>query len=361
MQQIILILLLAAAIGTLALGYFLYKRLAEMQKPKEGEQNLFLMLQNQINDLSRGMDQRMTETHRSMAQTQESVHQTMRAQFGESAKIIAAVSEKLARVEESNRQVVSFTDQIKNLEKVLTNAKTRGGFGEASLELILGNILPPGSYKLQYQFQNGEAVDAVIVLKDRLLPIDAKFSLDNYRRIVDEDDPARKGELEREFKNDLKRRIDETAKYIRPEEGTLDFAFMFIPAEGIYYDLLVNEVGAVKVNTRNLIDYAFKDKRVVIVSPTTFAAYLQTVLQGLRAMQIEESAKEIQKQVEQLGRHLASYEEYMKKMGNALGTTVNMYNQSYKEFAKIDKDVVKIAGGERRVEPALIEGVGSRE
>jgi len=239
---------------------------------------------------------------------------------------------------------------LKNLEKVLTNAKTRGNLGEASLELILSNILPPQSYEMQYHFKNGEAVDAVVKIKDKVLPVDAKFSLENYRRIISEDDSQKKEALEKEFKNDLKKRIDETSKYIRPSEKTLDFAFMFIPAEGIYYDLLINEVGAVKVNTRSLIDYAFNEKKVIIVSPTTFAAYLQTVLQGLRALQIEESAKEIRANVEKLQKHLLVYADYHKKIGNQLGTVVNTYNFSNKEFNKIDKDILKISGKEGNLE-----------
>jgi len=227
--------------------------------------------------------------------------------------------------------------------------------GEASLELILSNILPATAYKLQYQFDGGETVDAVIMTKEGMIPVDAKFSLDNYNRVINENDENRKTELEKEFVNDLKKRIDETAKYIKPKENTLPFAFMFIPAEGIYYDLLVNEVGAVKVNTRSLIDYAYKDKNVIIVSPTTFAAYLQSVLYGFRAFKIEESAKQIGKHVEGLSRHLKSYDDYFKKVGNSLGTTVNHYNSASKELGKIDKDVLKITGDSADIDTLLIE------
>jgi DNA recombination protein RmuC len=265
-------------------------------------------------------------------------------QFMETSRLSKEVSEKLLKLEETNKQVVSFTDQLQNLEKVLTNSKNRGSLGEASLEMILANILPPQSYKMQYRFKNGEAVDAIVKIKDKLLPVDAKFSLENYRRIINETNEEKKKNLEKEFKNDLKKRIDETAKYIRPNEDTLEFAFMFIPAEGIYYDLLINEVGAVKVNTRSLIDYAFNERKVIIVSPTTFAAYLQTVLQGLRALQIEESAKEIRANVAKLQKHIAAYAEYHQKLGNHLGTTINAYNFSNKEFKKIDKDILKISG-----------------
>ncbi len=199
-------------------------------------------------------------------------------------------------------------------------------------------------------------MDAVILTKEGMIPVDAKFSLDNYNRIINENNEDKKEELEKEFKNDLKKRIDETAKYIRPKEGTLPFAFMFIPAEGIYYDLLVNEVGSVKVNTRSLIDYAYKEKSVIIVSPTTFAAYLQSVLYGFRAFKIEESAREIRKRVDDLSSHLRKYDDYMKKLGNHLGTSVNAYNSAYKELGKVDKDILKITEKSTKIEPTMIEG-----
>jgi DNA recombination protein RmuC len=189
-----------------------------------------------------------------------------------------------------------------------------------------------------------------------MIPVDAKFSLDNYNRIINENDESKKVDLEKEFKNDLKKRIDETAKYIRPKEGTLPFAFMFIPAEGIYYDLLVNEVGSVKVNTRSLIDYAYKEKNVIIVSPTTFAAYLQSVLYGFRAFKIEESAREIRKRVDDLSGHLKKYDDYMKKLGNHLGTSVNAYNSAYKELGRVDKDILKITEKSTKIEPVMIDG-----
>ncbi len=208
---------------------------------------------------------------------------------------------------------------------------------------------------MQYKFTDGDIVDAVVFVKDKIIPVDSKFSLENYNRAVEEKDPVRKEEYESTFKRDLKNRIDETSKYIKPKENTMDFAFMFIPAEGIYYDLLINKVGAIKINTHDLIDYAFKEKHVIIVSPTSFLAYLQTVMQGLRALQIEESAKEIRKRVEELSKHIGVYDEYMKKLGSSMSTTVNAYNTAYKEFNKIDKDVMKITGGEKQVEVLSIE------
>ncbi len=309
------------------------------------DQNLFLMLQNQINEITKTLDQRLGESQRAM-----------QSQFGQTAQIVRDVTERLTKLDETNKQVVGFADQLKNLEDVLKNPKQRGILGEYYLESLLKNVFPPGMYKMQYSFKDGMIVDAVIFLKDKLVPIDSKFSLENYNRVREETDPTEREKLERVFKQDLKNRIDETAKYVRPEEGTLDFAFMFIPAEGIYYDLLVNQVGAVKTNTRDLIDYAFVEKRVHIVSPTTFLAHLKMVLQGLRMLQIEDSAKEIRKRGEQLVKDLANYEIYMKKLGQHLGTSVSMYNTAYKELGKVDKDVLRITGERVGVEPTLLDG-----
>lgn len=347
---ILLVVLLAAVFG---LFLFLNKKLTNASDKKDDQ--AFLMLQERIKELNQTMDLRLSESAKVIdGKLAESARQ-MQNQFGQSINIIRGVTEKVVQLQETNKQVLGFSEQLKNLEKVLTSQKQRGNLGEAGLQLVLENILPPTAFKLQYAFDDGDIVDAAIFTKDGIIPVDAKFSLDNYNRLIKEDDPERRKNLERDFKNDLKKRIDETSKYIKPAKGTLDFAFMFIPAEGIYYDLLVNEVGAVKVDTAGLIDYAFKQKRVIIVSPTTFAAYLQTVLQGLRALKIEEQTKEIIKRVEMLQRHIIVYDDYMKKLGNNLGTTVNSYVTASKEFKKIDKDVVKITGTETNIEAIEID------
>ena len=338
---IILVVILIAAIS--ALFVFFNKRFNELGASKKDDQ-AFLMLQERLREINQTMDNKMSESARQI-----------QLQFGQSINVIRGVTEKVTQLQETNKQVMGFSEQLKNLEKVLTSQKQRGNLGEAGLHLVLENILPPTAYKIQYKFDDGKIVDAAIFTKDGIIPVDAKFSLDNYNRIINEENEERKQILEKEFSNDLKKRIDETSEYIKPSQGTLDFAFMFIPAEAIYYDLLVNEVGAVKVNTRNLIDYAFKEKKVIIVSPTTFAAYLQTVLQGLRALKIEEQTKEIIKNVEKLQRHIIAYDDYLKKLGNNLNTTVNSYTAAAKEFKKIDKDVVKITGQETDIEVLEID------
>lgn len=315
------------------------------KKPEEKKDDQsMLMLQNQIAEINKTLDNKLGDSNKLLV-----------SQLSESAKIVRDVTEKLTKLDETNKQVIGFADQLKSLQDILKNPKQRGILGEYYLETVLKNVLPPAAYQLQYPFKNGEIVDAVIFVKDKIIPIDSKFSLENYNRIINESDPLERERLEKLFKTDLKNRIDETSKYIRPDENTMDFAFMFIPSEAIYYDLLINKVGAVKVNTQDLIEYAFRDKKVMIVSATSFFAYLQTVLQGLRALRIEESAKEIRKRVEDLGKHITSYDAYLSKLGNNLSTTVNTYNTAYNEFKKIDKDVIRIAGGEATVEPLVLD------
>lgn len=290
-----------------------------------------------------------------LGQTQANVQQSISTQLSESNKIVRDVTERLTRLDETNKQVIGFADQLQKLQDILKNPKQRGVLGEYFLDQLLKQAFQPNQYQLQYKFKDGTIVDAALFFGDKIIPIDAKFSLENYNRIAEETDATERERLEQLFKQDLKNRIDETAKYVRPEERTTEFAFMFIPAEGIYYDLLVNKVGSVKVNTRDLLDYAAREKRVHIVSPTTFYVTLQSLAVGMNAYKIQESTKQIVQNVGVLGNHLRAYEEYFRRVGGNLATTVNSYNLASKELLKIDKDVVKIAGGEVKIEPTLLE------
>lgn len=331
MNNELLIIVGIVVVGFAFVIVFLNKKLTDLkEKPN---QDSLLMIQQQLSQVTDQLSKGLSESNKSIQE-----------QGRLSADIIKNVTEKLTKLEDTNRQVVNVADQLQGLENVLKNPKQRGILGEYYLETLLKNLFTPSQYKMQYRFKNGDIADAVIFIGDKVIPIDSKFSLENYNKILEEKDGGKREQLEKVFKTDLKNRIDETSKYIKPKEGTYDFAFMFIPSEGIYYDLLVNQVGAIKVNTRDLIEYAFKEKKVIIVSPTSFAAYLQTVLQGLRALKVEESIKEIVDNINKLGTHLGSYESYYNKVGTSLTTTVNMYNSATKEFGKIDKDITKITG-----------------
>jgi len=357
-------LIFVGVLVLIALFTYIVILLRKNQEPKKDDGAMNMLL-SQINELSRTVDAKIGETSKmvqnSMQNQLSESQRLMRDINNQVTKHLIGVTKEITQANESSKQVVKIAEQLHSLEKVLKNQKQRGNLGEAGLELILSNMLPPDAYELQYQFVSNEKADAIIKTKDGFIAVDAKFSLDNYNRLINEDDPAKKELLQKEFSNDLKKRIDETAKYIKPEEGTLPFAFMFIPAEGIYYDLIVNEVGSTKVNTRSLIDYAYNDKKVIIVSPTTFSAYLQSVLYGFKAYKIEESAKQIGKQVGELKRHLDRYEELHDKLGTSLGTVVNHYNNSTKEFKKIDRDVYKITGTQIGVETNLIEKPAENE
>ncbi|MEX2013538.1 MAG: DNA recombination protein RmuC [Parcubacteria group bacterium] len=320
----ILVMLLVLVILNVALVFILMRK-----KPEEKEENKsegLILLQNQMKDLNKSVNDNIKE-----------------------------IIEKVTRVDETGKQMVSFADQLQSLQDILKNPKQRGVLGEYYLETLLKNVLPPGSYQMQYAFPDGSIVDAAVFVKDKIIPIDSKFSLENYNRIVEEKNPAEKERLEKLFVADLKMRITETAKYIQPGQGTMDFAFMFIPHEAIYYDLIINKIGALKEDSETLIQRAASKHHVLIVSPTSFLAYLQTVLQGLNALHIEEKAVEIIKRVEELGRHLKSYEEYYAKLGNALSTTINHYNSGYKELGKVDKDVLRITGTGAGLEPLTLE------
>lgn len=339
----ILIVLLVIAIILMALSFF------RNRKPeKTADDTGFKLILEQLNEINRTVDSKISESSRNM---RESMH----VQLSESSKLIREVTSGLVKLEEGNKQILSFADQLQNLQDILKNPKQRGILGEYYLETLLKNVLAPGQFQMQYPFKNGEIVDAAVFVKDKVIPIDSKFSLENYNRLSEEKNPAEKEKIEKIFVNDLKNRIVETSKYIRPEEGTMDFAFMFIPHEAIYYDLLINKIGAITEETDNLIQRAASKYKVIIVSPTSFLAYLQTVLQGLKAMQIEETAKDIIKGVNDLGNHLKKYEEYHNKLGVSLGTVVNHYNTSMKELKKVDKDVLKLTGSSPGIETTLID------
>lgn len=359
MTAILIILLVIITLLLIYVGFF-----KKPPEQKADDTGLKLILQ-QLNEVSRTVDDRMHKMSEvvdtKMNRSSDIVQKSLENQFSESQKLIREITRELTEVKETGKQVMGFADQLQSLQDILKNPKQRGVLGEYYLETLLKNVLPPNSFQMQYSFLNGEIVDAVVFIKDKVICIDSKFSLENYNKMVEMQDPVEKDKLEKLFVNDLKNRISETSKYIRPNENTMDFAFMFIPHEAIYYDLLTNKVGALREESENLIQRAASKYKVIIVSPTSFLAYLQTVLQGLKAMQIEETAKDIIKRVDELGKHLKVYEDYHGKLGNSLSTTINHFNASNKELRKIDKDVMRITGESIGIDSLLIEKPESEE
>ncbi|MFA4930713.1 MAG: DNA recombination protein RmuC [Patescibacteria group bacterium] len=369
MIQYLIIFLLLILIGVVI--YLAYKSSHPPIKDNQNDQTT-IMLQNQIAQLTKELSSRLHETNQRLDQSNHTINkqlqesnkiiqqsfaisnETINKVSQSASKNIQAVTEKLTKLDQTNKQVVGFADQLHSLENILKNPKQRGILGEYFLENMLSNVLPPTQYQMQYKFNNGDTVDAVIFVKDKIIPIDAKFSLEKYNLIMTQNDKVQREKLEREFKMDIKERIDETAKYIRPQDNTTEFSFMFIPAEGVFYNLLIYQIGETKVHSKDLIEYAFT-KKVIIVSPTSFFAYLQTVMQALKSLQVEESVKEIIINVNNLDRHLQVYDKFFRGVGKYLQTTVNKYNDSYKEFKKIDKDIAKITDKESKLKPLEID------
>ncbi len=349
-------------IPSLVFAFISYQKLKKLENSGQNEMilNMVNSLKQDISDSSHKnrmeLHQKLDSISGSLSKSQQESSQTMQNQFRQSAAIIREVTERLTKIDDTNKQVLDFSKQMQSLENILKNPKQRGVLGEYFLETLLGNVLQPAQYKMQYKFKNGEIVDAAIFFRDKIIPVDAKFSLEKYNRLMEETDSVVRAQIEKEFKSDVKMRIDETSKYIRSGENTTDFAFMFIPAEGVYYNLLIYNVGTINVSTQDLVEYAF-GKHVIIVSPTSFYAYLETVLQGLKQQKVEENVKIIIKKIKDLNKHLLNYEEFMDKVGRNLGTTVNSFNIANKEFKKIDKDIYRITEGEAggEYDPLLID------
>lgn len=362
METVLIIIIIALA----AVIIFQSIRINKNLNSKNQDQGINLLkmdvieLNKSLNRMRENLDLNLNNFNEKVSEKIErnnvQLQNSMTKQISESAKIVEEVSKRLTKLDETNNRVVDVADELKTLQNALQNPKQRGVLGEFYLAQVLENVLPPNAFQIQYKFKNGEIVDAAIFLdQHKILPVDSKFSLENYNRMIESEGEKRKI-LAKKVRDDLKMRIDETSKYIRPDENTMDFAFMFIPSESLYYDMLINKVGS-QGSERDLIEYAFRDKRVIVVSPTSFMAYLQTVLQGLKSLKIEEQSKEIQKRVSQLGTHISKYEDLMQRLGKSLGTTVNHFNNAHKELGKIDKDVVKIAGEDSKsgVEPQLLD------
>lgn len=350
-MDILFILVIAGVIGVgfIVTIVVLSSRLRELKQSSAVD-----LLKSDVTELSRSIAGLQETMGDKLERNAAAMQTSMQKQLGESAKLVADVTQRLTKLDETNRRVVDVADELKTLQNVLQNPKQRGVLGEFYLKQILENMLPPGTFELQYKLGEGMIVDAIIHLDDKILPVDSKFSLENYNRLI-EAKPEDRPELEKAFKDDLKKRIDETAKYINARKGTLGQALMFIPSEAIYYDLLANKVGSAGVNGRDLMQYAAVDKRVTIVGPSTLSAMLQIISQGLSSLEIQKDTEVIRKNVEQLGKHLKGYDAYMQKLGTSLGAAVGHYNNAHKQLARVDKDVVKIAGGNEAIDPLLLD------
>ena len=350
-MELIIIIVLSIIIATLLFIVFKNKNSSQPDVLIQLTNNLSNQIQNirkEINDNSEKsrleIESKLKIINKEISDFQISSNSSMQKQFADSNKVIKDVTNELAKIKGTNEQVLSFANQMKSLEKILGNQKQRGIFGEIQLENLLSNVLPPEIFQMQYTFNSGDIVDAIIKVNENIIPIDAKFSLDNYNRMIESSDENEIKILEKKFKEDIKSRIDETSKYIKPQEKTLDYAFMFIPADGLYQDLLNSRVGSLKINSNELVSYAYL-KKVMIVSPMSLFPMLQITMKALNNLKFEKEIDSVIKNVRNLSNHLASYQLYHDKLGNTLKTVVNHYNKSSDEFGKIDKDISRISNG----------------
>ena len=350
---VVLLLLVLVAITVLIL-----------RKGNDGSQDLIVQLNGnlsqQIQDIRKEVsktaednrkeiEEKLMTINKEINEFHKSSKTDMQRQFSDSKRVITQVTQELEKIKGTNEQVLNFANQMKTLEKILSNQKQRGILGEIQLENLLSNVLPPELFSMQYSFTSGDMVDAIVKVGDYIIPIDAKFSLDNYNKMIESSDKSEIELLEKKFKEDIKSRIDETSKYIKPSEKTTDYAYMFIPADGLYQDLLNSRVGTLQINSKDLVSYAYS-KKVMIVSPMSLFPMLQITVKALHNLKVERSIADIQNNLEKLSNHLKAYKTYHEKLGNTIGTVVNHYNRSTQEFKKIDKDIVKISNGNTSID-----------
>lgn len=246
------------------------------------------------------------------------------------------LTEKITQVEDTNREVLNFASSLKSIENILINQKSRGVFGEGVLASILKSFLPGSMYSLQHTFEDSDIVDAVIKLHEYVIPIDAKFPLDSYNKYIDETQSSEAKKYQKKFFSDTKKRILETSKYIKPQYNTTDFSIMFIPAEGVYHEIM-----SLNIEEESIIEFALKHN-VIMVSPMSFFAYLQTIIRGLQLMKIEKNIGNIIKNLELSNKYVKEFQENMHKLGRNLSMAMVQYDKLTVDVNKISSNINKI-------------------
>jgi DNA recombination protein RmuC len=271
----------------------------------------------------------------------------MGQRLDEASRAVTEVHGQLGALGESTRRMEQVGREIAGLEQILRAPKIRGGLGETLLERLLAEILPAEAYRLQHTFRSGDKVDAAVVLADRLVPVDSKFPLENFRRMLEETDEDRRRQSRRAFLKDVRGRVDEIAKkYIVPDEKTFDFALMYIPAENVYYEVILRD----EAGDESLLGYALS-RRVVPVSPNSLYAYLQVILLGLRGLRIEQNAREILGVLGRLQGDAARLREHFDTLGRHITNAKNKYDETTTSLARLEGQIEDVAG--RGDQPAL--------
>lgn len=336
-------IILIAVISIVAVGFFLlYQRLSALSKPNDD--SALKMLNENFNARMKEIGQKFSEQTQQMnfrLKENQEILQKSNKHIGErldtAAKVVSGVTEKLGKMEEASKRIYDIGKDIASLQDILKAPKLRGGLGEFFLQDLLAQYFPQDSFSMPYTFRNGEKVDAALHLADnRIVPIDSKFPLENFRKMIEAKDEKEKKIHQKSFVSDVKKRIDEIAKYILPDEGTMDFALLYIPAENVYYEVIVKDD-----EQEGLLSYAFK-KRVIPVSPNNFFIYLQTILLGLRGLQIGESAKEIQQALVRLKGDFGRFGEDFAVLGSHITNAGHKYEESQRRLEKVGQKLENI-------------------
>jgi DNA recombination protein RmuC len=308
---------------------------------------LLRLLRAELHALRFESAQQLSSRNAEVDRRLEAMTATMDRRLETATKTSSAIHQQLGQLGQANAEILARANDLKKLEQALRPPKARGGFGELLLGNLLRDRLPPDSYELQYGFKTGERVDAVIHV-ERLVPIDAKFPLDNFERLADAETDDERTLYEKAFSRDLKIHVDAIAeKYIRPDEGTYDFALMYLPSEGVYYELVSGKTGA-------LLQYAH-DKRVFPVSPTTFTSQLQVIALGLKGMQIEQHAHEVMAYVAQLQKDFGRFRDDFQVVGKHIGNAQSKFAEAEKRLDRFDGKLERAAESEAEIEPAAAQ------
>jgi DNA recombination protein RmuC len=326
METVAILLSVATLAVVIAVGLVILRKLNQPARPDPA----LGMLQEQLN----GFQQRLDTLSQTVSDTLQQSTSSMNTRLDKAAEVVGDLREKVGQIHEVGRAAA-------DLVNILRAPKLRGGMGELFLGDLLAQIMPPEHYSLQHRFKNGTAVDAVVRIGQKLVPVDSKFPLENFRRVIETSDEAGQTAARKQFRRDVKKHIDAIAtKYILPDEGTYDFALMYVPAENVYYETIIREEGS---EDHPLFSYALK-KQVIPVSPNSFYAYLQTILLGLRGMRVEERAQEILGSLNRLRRDFERLQESFRVLGKHLNNAQGSYADGEKALTKFDTKLSQIEG-----------------